>query len=83
MVVIAGSDTEIAGASGSLREITGRDGAVIVVDEPLVGQSAIAVIGAGYGRALCIESAPTAQLVDTDHLPTVATLARAILGRSP
>ncbi|MEV4278559.1 hypothetical protein [Actinoplanes xinjiangensis] len=54
---------------------------MIVLDHPVPGESAVAIISpAKGGAALCVESA-SERLVLLDHLPAVADVARVLLNR--
>ncbi|GAA4965593.1 EAL domain-containing protein [Actinoplanes utahensis] len=56
-----------------------RATSTIVLDEGLPGEYAIAVVGPGYGHAVCVRAA---EMVVVDDLPTAAAVSRALLHRS-
>jgi hypothetical protein len=79
VVVASTAAPDLAGAAELLPGMAGRGRSVILLDEPIPGEFAAAVIGPGYGRAVCVR--PGGDLVVVDDLPTVATITRALLNR--
>ncbi|MEU4557516.1 EAL domain-containing protein [Actinoplanes sp. NPDC023936] len=65
----------------SLYELAGQARSTIVLDRPVPGEFAVAVIGPGYGHAVCFRSTGGPELVMVDDLPTVAAVSRVLLNR--
>lgn len=79
-VVIASCPSRHSADLGvSLYELAGRSRSTIILDPPVPGEFAVAVIGPGYGHAVCIRSAARTELVTVDDLPTVAAVSRVLL----
>ncbi|MCY1145704.1 EAL domain-containing protein [Actinoplanes sp. Pm04-4] len=83
MVIVSCPATSVAGLPGSLEDLVGRARSVMMLDEPITNELVVAVVGAGYGAAVCIQTESSPQLISTDHLPTVAALIRAVMNRLP
>jgi EAL domain-containing protein (putative c-di-GMP-specific phosphodiesterase class I) len=83
VVVAACPDAIIPGVAVSLQELVGKARSVILLDEPVPGEFAAVVIGGGHGRGLCVRSSDTLEMVEFDHLPTVAAVSRILLFRLP
>jgi len=81
VVVVSFPDTGFPGVAVSLQELAGKARSVILLDDPVPGEFAAVIVGGGYGRAVCARSSATLEIVDLDHLPTVAAVARNLLNR--
>lgn len=81
VVVVSGREGEIPGIAGLLGDLIGLGRSVIVVDKPVAGEFAAVVIGAGYGRGLCVRSSNELEICVLDDPSTVAAVARALLNR--
>jgi EAL domain-containing protein (putative c-di-GMP-specific phosphodiesterase class I) len=81
VVVASRPDIGIPAISGSLQELIGHTRSVIVLDRPVPGEFAVAVLGPGYGHALCVRWSATPHLVTLDQLPEVAAVTRVLLNR--
>jgi EAL domain-containing protein (putative c-di-GMP-specific phosphodiesterase class I) len=81
IVVASCPDLGLPGIAISLQELAGRARSVILLDRPVPHEFAAAVIGPGYGYAVCVRAAPAVELVTLDHLPTVAAVTRVLLNR--
>ncbi|MEU4690039.1 EAL domain-containing protein [Actinoplanes sp. NPDC023714] len=78
-VVVASCSETIAARLGvPLYELAGRARSTIILDRPVDGELAVAIIGAGHGYAATLAGA---DLVTTGDLPTVAAVARVLLNR--
>ncbi|MEU8241066.1 EAL domain-containing protein [Actinoplanes missouriensis] len=81
VIVMSAAETDAPALEGLLADATNRTRSVIMLDDPVPGESAVAVIGPAYGSAaLCVESA-SGRLVFLDRLPAVAEVARVLLNR--
>ncbi|GGQ70174.1 EAL domain-containing protein [Couchioplanes azureus] len=81
VIVLSAAETDFPALKGLLAGETAQTRSVIVLDDPVPGESAVAVIDPAYGSAaLCVESG-SGRLVFLDHLPAVADVARVLLNR--
>ncbi|BBH68398.1 hypothetical protein ACTI_50830 [Actinoplanes sp. OR16] len=79
VVVVVSCPGDVGARLGvPLYELAGRARSTIILDRPVDGELAVAVIGAGYGHVV---SAAGADLVATGDLPTTAAVARVLLNR--
>ncbi|MEV4278518.1 EAL domain-containing protein [Actinoplanes xinjiangensis] len=79
VILMSAADAGVPALPGLLADTTARS--IIVLDNPVPGESAVVVIGPTYGSAaLCVESA-SGRLVFLDRLPAVADVARVLLNR--
>lgn len=84
VVIASCPDATIAdtgGMTSALQELAGRVRSVILLDQPIPGELAAAVIGPGYGYAVCVRTGRPLELVTSHDLPTVAAVARVLLNR--
>ncbi|GAA4606109.1 EAL domain-containing protein (putative c-di-GMP-specific phosphodiesterase class I) [Actinoplanes octamycinicus] len=79
VIVMSAAETDAPALTGLLADATARS--VIVLDDPVPDEFAVAVLGPAHGSAaLCVEST-SGRLVLLDHLPAVAGVARILLNR--
>ena len=70
---------DLPGAGEAMRDLAGRAGSYIPIEPPIPGEFAAAVIGPGYGHAVCVRTGDAVQVLTADDLPTVAAVSRALL----
>lgn len=84
VIVIAGEpDGSVPGITIPMHAMFGGARSLIIRDRPVRDEFAVAVLGAGYGRSLCVRSAPRVEVSWLDDLPAVAAVARNLLGTAP
>ncbi|MEU7907409.1 EAL domain-containing protein [Actinoplanes sp. NPDC049118] len=81
IVVASSPDAGLAGITVTPQELAGRARSVILLDNPIPDEFAAAVIGPGYGYAMCVRAADAVELVTLDDLPAVAAVTRVLLNR--
>ncbi|MEU4218106.1 EAL domain-containing protein [Actinoplanes sp. NPDC026623] len=81
VVVASCPDTGLGGITSALQELAGRARSVILLDRPVLDEFAAAVIGPGYGYAMCVRATDAVELVTLEHLPTIAAVSRVLLHR--
>jgi EAL domain-containing protein (putative c-di-GMP-specific phosphodiesterase class I) len=75
------SATEFPQLAETAAGLIGRTRSVILLDDPIPGELAAVVIGAGYGAALCVRAGQSLETVPLDRLPAVAAIARILMNR--
>ncbi|GIF15691.1 EAL domain-containing protein [Actinoplanes teichomyceticus] len=81
VVVASCPATGIPGVAAPPHALAGRARSAVLLDRPVPGELAVAVIGPGYGYAVCVDTAAGPELATTDDLPTVAAVTRVLLNR--
>jgi hypothetical protein len=79
VVVVSCPDAGLPGIDVAWQELLRRARSVIVLDRPIPNEFAAAVIGPGYGYAVCARAADPLDLVTLHDLPSVAAVTRRLL----
>ncbi len=81
VVLLSCPEDGVPGFTVALPDLAGQARSVIVIEDPVPGEFAAVVIGAGHGHALCARASDPPQVRVTEDLPTVAAVTRALLHR--